>query len=182
MQSDANSLGTDNQLLARLKSGDLSALTPIYTRHVGLMRREARMQGVRPHDRDDVLQETLLALMRHVAAWDDSRVDAVRFLKMVARHVARNWVRSEVRREARLQAAAVGGDAQEGGPRDFSGAAEEALARLHQSQRSAVQLVYLEERSHYEAAAIMGVSVAVSKTRLSRAMAFLREEFKPTCA
>lgn len=59
--------------------------------------------------------------------------------------------------------------------RAFARALEQALACLSENLRSAYVLVKLEDMSHLEAAAILGVSVSALKQRVHRATEELRQ-------
>lgn len=57
-----------------------------------------------------------------------------------------------------------------------------ACAKLGRNHRLAIRLLCLEQRSHKEAARVMGVPVATAKTRLFRARERLRMELEPGVA
>jgi RNA polymerase sigma-70 factor (ECF subfamily) len=55
------------------------------------------------------------------------------------------------------------------------GEVERAFMSLRKHHRQSIELVAVEQRSHEEAAGVMGVSVATAKTRLFRAREMLRQ-------
>lgn len=167
---------TDNDLLLRLKGGDVSALSLVYERHGTLLRREVSSCGVWASDRDDVVQEILLCLAKRLRGWHPSKCCAARGLKTIARAVAIDWVRRaqvEMERFSRLDELAEEPAARSARV-DRSTEVAELLARLPETQRQAVQLVYLEEKTYIEAAEVMGITVKAVERRVQRAIFYLR--------
>lgn len=151
----------------RIYAGNFEALLAYALRRVG-----------QPADAADVVAETfLIAWRRHadIPGGDETRL----WLYGVARRVLANQLRGGVRRErlgVRLRqrlTAAVAPDPASEVPERLRVRA--AMARLGELDREVLMLTGWEGLEPREAAAVLGVSPAVVRTRLSRARARLRE-------
>ena len=138
----------------------------------------ALRRAAQPEDAADVVAETFLVAWRRrqeMPAGDEARL----WLYGVARRVLANQARGGVRRERlgeRLRqriTAAVAADPGSEVPERL--AVQGALARLGELDREVLMLTVWEGLEPREAAAVLRVSPAAVRTRLSRARARLRE-------
>ena len=127
---------------------------------------------VDPHEREDVVQDTLMALHRARHTYDPSRPFEP-WLFAIARHVLVDHFRRRGVRAAREVLVDVfperGGEARSDGPR-----LEDALERLPASQREAFEMLKLEGLSVVVAAARAGTTTGALKVRAHRAYKTLR--------
>src|SRR5437870_12497693 len=173
------SLAVPDILVARAKSGDLDALealyrafeTPVYNLALRVLRR--------PEDAEDVLQETILEVVRSIKQyrgeghlWGWIRQIAASKALMRIRH---DRVRETEELHEESSAGGVGGT---GGmsPGAVPGqiGLERASERLSETSRAVVWLHDVEGYTHEEIAEQMGKTVSFSKSQLARAHARLR--------
>ena len=143
----------------------------------------ALRRAAQPEDAADVVAETFLVAWRRrqeMPAGDEARL----WLYGVARRVLANQTRGGVRRERlgeRLRQRITAAVATELGSTDPGSevperlAVQGALARLGELDREVLMLTVWEGLEPREAAAVLRVSPAAVRTRLSRARARLRE-------
>ena len=176
----------DEQILARkmraAQEGDRSAyhelliaVTPLLRRYI--LRRRRFLQRA---DVDDLVQEILLSLHSVRQTYDPAR-PFLPWLLAIAHHRLADAARRHAQRSV-LEAAADDPVLIEAvHPRRHtedcgdSKALRRALRKLPQRQRTAIQLVKLEERSLKEAAAQVGTTVGALKVSVHRAMTGLRQ-------
>lgn len=135
-------------------------------------------------DLDDVLQDVLVRMHRHLPALrDDARFTAWMF------QVARNAIIDAGRKRTHARAEAPDVEGIPAMAPDDGADASAALARcvalfvarLPSPYREAVTLVELEGRTVREAADMVGISVSGMKSRVQRGRAQLREMFERCC-
>ena len=185
--NDENALGTDAALVAGLRRREPRAFTVAYERYRGrIYSFLVRLCGRRDLA-DDLFQETFLQLSRHAAQLrPDTELGA--WLFTVARNRYRSQRRTSVFRRLRLQLAALGGGAERlaGGavpvtPYEYAAQSdlgrqlEQALAQLPDAQREVLLLVGVEGMEQEHAAAVLGLTPAALRQRLSRARAQVQE-------
>lgn len=174
-------------LLARVLRGDRPALALLYRRESGPVYRYALALVGDEAAALDAMQEAFTQLLLSPQGFEPGRGTLGAYLAGIARHqLLARW------RDARRFVALMDGDEQddsEAAPvdaADADAAAEQRLVQLQQSdalwaavrrlawsQREALVLVDLQERSYEEAAAVAGTSVDVLRSRLHRARARL---------
>jgi RNA polymerase sigma factor (sigma-70 family) len=171
--------------MAAAQAGDRAAYEALLRDCVPLIRRFAARQGV-PADRlEDVVQDVLLTVHRARATYDPAR-SFTAWLRTIAERRAIDVLRRLGRQRRREVHAplAVETHVDDGAdPSRASDAAanqkrvDEALATLPESQREAVRVLLLEERSLDEAAGITRRSKGALKVNLHRALRALRIRF-----
>ena len=173
-------------LMRAAQRGDKPAYTALLYALVPLVRAAVRRQFgfLQPQDIDDLVQDILLSLHAARATYDPGRP----FLPWVMA-IARNRMADGARRYARRAAHEVAtGQQPETFPAEDTnmstngyGDAEalaQALAKLPQSQRQAIELMKLRELSLKEAAAATGTSVGALKVSVHRGIAALRKALR----
>ena len=133
-----------------------------------------------PADRDDLVQEMLLAAWQALPAFDARRCKLSTFLYRVANNRALNWSRSQRRYGRRLDALqqcpqiALAGDADDGDAAarlDWLYALIRELAPLDRS----VLLLHLDQLSHFEIGEVTGLSENYVGVRLYRIKRWLAD-------
>ena len=124
---------------------------------------------------DDLLQDTFVRALRRpdrLAASISPRA----YLFGIARHVSQDALRR--------QKPAVELTETEAGPVETEDARlepmREAITRLPEAQREALQLKLQHELSYEEIAEVLGIPVGTVRSRLHHAVRMLRETFNPT--
>lgn len=170
----------DAELIAAVANGDLDALGRLYDRHEPAVGRYFDRLGVAPSDRDDLLQETFLELVKASARFDPrhsarSWIFGVATM-MVRRH--RRSLRRAVERVAFWKRASVTSPSPTPGElleRDqMMSRFRRAFDALSSKKRETFVLVTLEGLSGEEAARALGVPVNTVWTRLHKARLELR--------
>lgn len=173
----------DNEFVARARSGDVRAYEDLVRRHQDVAFRVAVLITGNSADAEDAAQE---AMVKAYYALGRFRMDAPfkPWLLRIVANEARNRRRSAGRRDQ--LAVTVSGERSSG---DAAPSPEEtaleheqrtalvaALNRLKESDRLVVACRYLMELSEAETAAALGWRAGTVKSRLSRALARLRDE------
>ena len=172
-QSDSELL---DHFLARCGEEAEIAFAAVLARHGPMVLRVCRRTLADPLDAEDAFQVTFLVLARkaRTIARRDSLANwlygvAVRTAREVRTNAARRRKREGEMKE-RLRA-----DVPTDGPDDeLRLALDDELSRLPESFRAAVVLCDLEDKTHKEAARILGVPVGTVSSRLVRARSLLR--------
>jgi RNA polymerase sigma-70 factor (ECF subfamily) len=169
----------DLKLLAASAGGDRDAFGQLAVRHAPTLARLLRHLGCDASNRDDALQDALLAAWRHAPGFrGDGTVRA--WLLSLTRHAAfRQRRRRSGEPEHHLDLQSLGDAAGWGDttfdPERAAALAEDrsrlkhALATLSPEDREVLALRDLEGLSGPEAAGILGIPIASMKTRLHRA-------------
>ena len=169
-------------LMRAAQAGDAQAYARVLKACVPLIGAAARRAGVKPDRVDDVVQDTLITIHRALRTYDPDRPFApwlraiavrrsIDSLRLHGRHGARE-VQDEV---AYMAHAESGADAEAAvGQRDDAARLRAAVATLPPSQRQAVELLALAERSLEEAARETGRTKIALKVNLHRALRALR--------
>jgi RNA polymerase sigma factor (sigma-70 family) len=168
---------TDRQLLERFAARrEEEAFAVLVRRHgplvLGVCRRLLRQE----QDAEDAFQATFLVLARKAGAvsWHES---VGGWLYQVAGRVAgKARAASDRRRACEREVAAVSSRSTEDAPArcELRLLLDEEVRRLPEKYRAPVVLCYLEEKSHAEAARLLGWPVGTVKGRLARARRRLR--------
>jgi RNA polymerase sigma-70 factor, ECF subfamily len=165
----------DDELIVRVADGDDVALRELFSRHAPWL--AARLRAVLPApDVEDVLQETFLAAWRGAAAY-------------TPHGTAGGWLWGIARRQAALVLRHRGPATvplPDSGPGSAEDPAEAVLARAELAaamtalgapggpEREVWQLLYLEDRTVAEVAALTGAPEGTVKSRAHRARRLLR--------
>ena len=179
---------TDEELLAAARTGDAAPLEALLSKHQARLYRFSLKMCGSPSDAQDVLQETLIALIRSIHTFrGDSSVST--WLYTVARSFC-----SKRRRQSKFAPAHtesldhdVANSVADPGlapdealaARQMQMALNSALAALSDENREVVVLRDGEGLTAAEVADVLGVSIHAVKSRLHRARLALRDSLKP---
>ena len=172
----------DDELLAKVASGDATAFTDLFRRRQPDVFRFAVHMTGSAATADDVVQEVFLAVMRDAGRYEAGRATVAAWLC----GIARNCVRQRLKRDQRLTPVDFGdGRAPEpvdGGPADpLAGllraeridTLRRAVQALPVLYREAVVLCDLQELPYGDAAEVIGCPVGTVRSRLHRARVML---------
>jgi len=173
--------------VARLRRGDLSALSELIARYQNRLYRYLLRMVRQPSEAEDLFQQTWLRVVEKVRSFDGSRnFDA--WLFTLARNLAIDHLRrirpqtldEPLRDSARGETAADRIPSKDQTPLDHTLAAErrmqisEAMMGLPVIYREALTLRFEEEMKIEEIARVTGVPVSTVKSRLRRSLEQLR--------
>jgi len=172
----------DEQLIAAAAAGREDALDQLLRRHESDVLRLVRLLGVAPDDREDVAQEILVRVFRHLGTFKRGRSFRSWLYRITvnAVHDHRHRLSRRARRESpwteMLDETPDGSPA----PGDRAEALEHrrtlenALAGLSERERAVFVLVEMEGLERGEAARSLGITSITVRRHLSRARASLR--------
>ncbi|HET6143318.1 MAG TPA: RNA polymerase sigma factor [Candidatus Acidoferrales bacterium] len=195
----------DVELLGRLKAGDEDAFLEFYRRHQGGLYRYAMHMSGSPQAAADVVQETFLSLIRHVAKYDEEKGNPAAFLFGIARNHLRKLYEKESRYVSlsdELSSGLSSDGAFHSGQSNGNGHApamvtpsetvheglereqisellRDAILTLPDHYREPVTLCDLEGKSYGEAAALLDCPVGTVRSRLNRARSMLLDKLRP---
>jgi RNA polymerase sigma-70 factor (ECF subfamily) len=169
-------------LMAAAQAGDRASYQAVLRACVPVAAAAARRQGHAPDTVDDVVQEVLLTVHRALATYDPARPFGPWLQSIASRRAVDAWRRHgrsggrEVHDpDAYLEYADAAPDAgEQAGASLRSDALREAVARLPQGQREAIELIGLGEQSLDEAARATGRTKGALKVNFHRAIKALR--------
>jgi RNA polymerase sigma-70 factor (ECF subfamily) len=168
----------DDALIAAVARGDDVALRELFSRHAPWL--AARLRGVLPAaEVEDVLQETFLGAWRGAAGYRPGGA-AGGWLWGIARRQAALWLRRRGPAELPLPAL-IAADGQRTGDPSEAVLSRAELARAVSAlgpeggpARETWRLMYVEDKSVAEVAALMGVSAGTVKSRAHRVRRLMR--------
>jgi RNA polymerase sigma-70 factor, ECF subfamily len=158
----------DDELISALAAGDDTALRELFTRHAPWLAARLRA-ALPPPDVEDVLQETFLAVWKGARGYRP-RGTPQAWMWVIARNQAALLLRRRGPATAPLEEIRQAG----------LDPAEAALVRadittaLDGPQGEVLRLMYVEDRSVAEVAAMLGVPAGTVKSRAHRARSMLR--------
>ncbi len=173
-------------MIARIRVGDDEALSAVYERYGSVVHGIAT-QLIGAGDAPDVTQEVFLSLWERPETFDPGRGGLKTYLAVRARGRCLDRLRSatrRMRREVRVTESTHGSSIHEHSTQVEDAAVagiaaeklREALSRLPDDQRVAVQLAYLEGLTYQQVAVSMGAPEGTTKSRLRLGLARLGRE------
>jgi len=139
--------------------------------HMGILLKTAYAFAA-PADRDDLVQEMLLAIWQALPSYDATRCKLSTFLYRVANNRAQNWNRSHRRYGRRLQAMGIGSQRTRGTSEADARAVHlewlYALMRELPPLDRSVLMLHLERLSHREVGEVTGLTENNVGVRLHR--------------
>jgi RNA polymerase sigma-70 factor, ECF subfamily len=174
---------SNEELLQRVAAGDRDAFAELYDRTAprvfGLVKRLLRDHA----QSEEVTQEIFLEIWQTAARYDPNKGGSMAWMLTMTHRRAVDRVRAsqasrnrDVRIGIRDHAPAFDSVVENVEVRIESERVKEAMMRLTQLQRQAVQLAYFGGFSHSEVAAMLSVPIGTVKTRLRDGMIRLRDE------
>ncbi|RNL84649.1 RNA polymerase sigma factor [Halostreptopolyspora alba] len=173
-------MGTDEQLLARVASGDENGLRELYHRHSAAMLRLLRRLTSDVGTTEEILQESWLAVWRSAGSYRSSA--SVRaWLLGVTRRQAHNRLRRATPPTVGIEAAPEPVDhTVDVEARVLAVAGHEAImaaiGRLPRAHREVVVLALVEELPYADIAEVLAIPVGTVKSRMSTARGILSAE------
>lgn len=172
----------ETQLMRAFAGRDAGAAQALYERYssrvygLGLV-----MLGDRAAS-EDLVQDTFVKLWRGAERFDASRGKLDSYVLMVARSLAIDGLRRRVAESRSVRKLGTPSEADGApGPEDLATAgdlaarARQAMTRLSDEQRSALELAYFGGRTTAEVAELEGIPLGTAKTRIHAALLRLRE-------
>jgi len=166
---------SDEALLWATGQADLAAFRELYDRHADRVYRFALSRVRRSHLAEEVLQETMFAVWKQADRFC-GRSKATTWILGIARNQAHAILRREKKGERLPEEPASEPDPAETAEIDVR--VQRALAGLSAEHREALHLVFYEEMSLADAAAVLGVPEGTVKSRLFYARKALAEELR----
>lgn len=182
--ADADALAPSNEeLLRRVATGDRDAFAELYDitapRVFGLVKRLLRDHA----QSEEVTQEIFLEIWQTASRYDPSKGGAMAWMLTMTHRRAVDRVRAsqasrerDVRVGIRDRAPDYDAVVEDVEVRIESERVREAMMRLTELQRQAVQLAYFGGYSHREVSTMLKVPIGTVKTRLRDGMIRLRDE------
>ena len=179
---DAASRDADASLMVALLQREAGAAAALYDRYA------SRIYGLglfllgNKSDAEDLVQDTFLKVWRRGSSFDPQRGPLDAWILLNARSLAIDLLRRRTLEARSLSSGHWRPDAiDEPGPesyaehRDLMRRARNAMERLPDGQRSAVELSYLGQRSSTQVAELQGIPPGTVKSRTRRGIATLRQ-------
>lgn len=182
---------TDEELVARSRSGDVDSFNQLITRWERPIYALAYRVIGQEEDARDVVQETFLRAFRGIGAFK-GQAKFSSWLYRIALNLCRDWIR----RKRRSPIALVPEDmeledlAADTGPsesvedlvarRELSSVVETAMAKLPEEQRTAIILKEYHGMTFQEIADLQGCPLSTVKTRLYQGLSVLRRDLGTT--
>ena len=158
----------DDELIASLAGGDDTALRQLFDRNAPWLAARLR-RALPPQDVEDVLQETFLAVWKNAKTYQPRGTPAA-WLWVIARNQAALLLRKRGPVTAQLEEAAHAGL----DPAEAAMVRADIAAAIQGPDGDVLRLIYVEDRSVAEVAALLGVPAGTVKSRAHRARRLLR--------
>jgi len=166
-------LKTDEALLRAVGRADRQAFRELYDRHAERVYRFSISLVRNTHLAEEVLQETMLTVWRHAASFRGAS-KATTWILGIARNQAHSLLRREKKGERLPEDPKGEPDPAEVAEIDVR--VTRALQTLSSEQQEVLHLVFYEEMSLADAAAVLGIPEGTVKSRLFYARKALAKE------
>jgi RNA polymerase sigma factor (sigma-70 family) len=171
------------ELIGRVaSSGDREAFKALFDHFAPRIKGFLINAGCTSEEADEIAQSTLIAVWRKAAQFDPNTTGAVAWIFTIARNLRIDAARRGMRKGQLNQAIELdhGLDVSESAEAIVSRAESvtrvtAAIDRLSPEQFAVIRLSFIEERSHPEIAAMLGIPLGTVKSRIRLAMLRLRE-------
>src|SRR5215831_4727782 len=157
----------DDELIAALAAGDDTALRELFTRHAPWLAARLRA-ALPPPDVEDVLQETFLAVWKGAGRYRPQGTPRA-WMWVIARNQAALLLRKRGPVTAPLEEAPQAGL----DPAETALVRADIAAAIQGPDGDVLRLMYVEDRSVAEVAALLGVPAGTVKSRAHRARRLL---------
>ncbi len=176
---------TDEQLMARIRAEDESALELLARRHRGLLRTAVNRVINNDADVDDLMQEILLEIWKQASRFDEKKGKALGWIVTLARRRAIDRLRKRQayqRAQTRLldeskalpEPAMHPGADEDAVADDRSEILNRVISHLPDAQKQALHLAFYRGMSQREIAAHTGIPLGTIKTRMELAVRKVR--------
>jgi RNA polymerase sigma factor (sigma-70 family) len=182
---------SDEQLLSEARSGNRQAFGELFLRHSGMLRRKIFQIVRHQEDAEDVLQETFLKAYQHLQAfrgacsfstWLVAIGTNMSLMLLRRRKAFRKYSCDVVTEDGEALVMEFRDPAPDPEQRymmlETSQKVNNAVRRLSPQVRNLMEMYYKSELRLKDAAKILGVSEATSKSRILRARRMLRRSLK----
>jgi RNA polymerase sigma-70 factor, ECF subfamily len=171
---------SDDELIARIVTGDRDAFALLYRRHRSAIYRFAAHVSGSSSVAEDVVQDVFLAVIEDACRYDAARAAVLPWLLGIARNHVRRW-RHRRATQPLPEDDTQAGDALAVTPdplvqiarQRHVAAVRRALLQLPLRYREIIVLCDLQELSYADAAAALGCAVGTVRSRLHRGRALL---------
>jgi RNA polymerase sigma-70 factor (ECF subfamily) len=169
----------DTALLARIRSGDETAMADLYDRYSGIVYGVALRVLGSTAAAEDVLQEVFLQLWRNPDAFDANRGRLAAWLSVITRNRAIDHLRKRQPEEdiADLPISTGVNLEDEAANRLAVEKVRNVLGRIPQDQRRLLEMAFFEGMTHSEIAGKTGEPLGTVKTRIRAGLLTLRKAF-----
>lgn len=175
---------TDEQLLARVASGDREAFARLFAAYAGKVKGYLLRLGAPGAVAEDLAQDAMVAIWRRAASFDSTKAKASTWIFVIARNAWIDKLRREKTELAYRSTTIVSEESEDESPDEASirGQTEEqvaaAMATLSEDQRQVVRLSFFEDRPHSEIAERLSLPLGTVKSRLRLALMKLRAHWE----
>lgn len=159
---------SDDDVLARFRQGDETAVREVFRRYGGAVQTVAKSMVSSPDLVNEVVQETFVKAWKAAASYDEQR-EFTPWLYSIARRTAIDVVRREARREAAElddNQPAVAGMSFERTWEIYE--VRKALDELPDQERSVLKMMFLAGLGHAQISEQLGIPVGTVKSRANR--------------
>jgi RNA polymerase sigma-70 factor (ECF subfamily) len=165
----------DEALVAQVGGGDAGAYRVLAERYLpGIVRYATRMLGGQAEG-EEIAQETFLRLWRDASRYEARGARASTWLYRIAHNLCIDRLRARKPEGSSEELVAGERTSTPHAQRELAEQVTRALDALPERQRAAIALVHYEEKSHEEAAQVLGCGVQAVESLLARARKALRE-------
>ncbi len=175
---------SDEDLLARVSSGDREAFALLFGRYAGRVKSYLIRLGAPGAAAEDLAQDAMLSVWRRAASYDGSKAKASTWIFVIARNAWIDKLRREKVELAYRDTSIVSEESPDEAPDDAAVRVQTeaqigvALETLSEEQRQVVQLSFFEERPHSEIAERLDLPLGTVKSRLRLALIKLRAHWE----
>lgn len=181
---------SDRELLAAIAAGDKEAFGALYHRYAARLLGVARRTLAHQEDAEDIVHDVFLEVWRRADDYDPARGNVVSWLLVRTRSRALDRLKSPSQKRRKSLDDGCGGEEESSTTSDIgtvetrdpaldldSAEVWSALGDPPADQRAVVELAYFEGLTLIEVGASLGIPAGTVKSRLSRAVAALRDLF-----
>jgi RNA polymerase sigma factor (sigma-70 family) len=169
---------TDEELMERVRDGDLPLLSRIFDRHGERLFRYCWRMNQDRQLSEDLVQEAFLRMIRFRSSYRDGHSFQA-WMYSIVRNLQMDHFRKkrfEADWEERFDAAAPPAGDLEG--KQEAALLHQALAMLPPGKREILVMARFQEMPHEEIAVVLGCEVGSARVRLHRALSALREAYQ----